>query len=149
MKKAFTVIELIFVIVVLGILAAIAVPKFTSTKNMADISKGHADVATIRSAIVSERQTQLIKGNPNFIPKLSDNGNILFTGDGTRTLLMYGIKAASSGSPGWAASDAGYKTYTYTADDTAVTFTYNDTSGIFTCDVTDTDFGDTCKKLIY
>ena len=32
-KKAFTMIELIFVIVILGILAAVAIPKLTATRN--------------------------------------------------------------------------------------------------------------------
>lgn len=37
-KKAFTMIELIFVIVILGIFAAIAVPKLTATRNDAIVS---------------------------------------------------------------------------------------------------------------
>jgi general secretion pathway protein G len=61
-SRAFTMIELIFVIVVLGILAAVAFPRLAATRTDAEITKGRADVATIRSAIVSERQTQLIKG---------------------------------------------------------------------------------------
>ena len=38
MKKAFTMIELIFVIVILGILAAVAIPKLSATRNDAKIS---------------------------------------------------------------------------------------------------------------
>lgn len=38
MKKAFTMIELIFVIVVIGILASIAIPKLTATRDDAKIS---------------------------------------------------------------------------------------------------------------
>ncbi|AII13953.1 putative type II secretion system protein [Campylobacter iguaniorum] len=38
-KKAFTMIELVFVIVILGILASIAVPKLVATKTDADIAK--------------------------------------------------------------------------------------------------------------
>jgi len=39
MKKAFTILELIFVVIILGILAAIALPKFGSSKDDAEISK--------------------------------------------------------------------------------------------------------------
>ncbi len=38
-KKAFTMMELIFVIVIIGILAAIAIPKLSATRDAAEISK--------------------------------------------------------------------------------------------------------------
>jgi len=39
MKEAFTTIELIFIIVIIGILSAIAIPKLSSSRNDADASK--------------------------------------------------------------------------------------------------------------
>ena len=39
MKNAFTMIELIFVIVILGILAAVAIPKLAATRDDAQVSK--------------------------------------------------------------------------------------------------------------
>ena len=63
MKKAFTMIELIFVIVVIGILSAIAIPKFAATRDDAMISKARATVAAMRSAIATERQKRILKGN--------------------------------------------------------------------------------------
>lgn len=39
MKKAFTMIELIFVIVILGILAAVAIPKLSATRDDAKVAK--------------------------------------------------------------------------------------------------------------
>ncbi len=133
MKTAFTMIEIIFVIVILGILAAVALPKFAGTKNQADISSGRADISVIRSAIVSERQTQLVKGVNTYITTLSNSDITLFKGDGTRTLLLYGI-TAGTGSGDWAVTDSPTrKKYTYTVDGVATVFDYNSTSGIFGC----------------
>lgn len=39
MKKAFTMIELVFVIVILGILASLAIPKLVATKDDAEVTK--------------------------------------------------------------------------------------------------------------
>jgi general secretion pathway protein G len=63
MKKAFTMIELVFVIVVIGILAGVAIPKFAATRDDAFVSKGRAEVAALRSAIATERQKRILRGN--------------------------------------------------------------------------------------
>ena len=46
MKNAFTMIELIFVIVILGILAAVAIPKFAATRDDAQVSKVAQNIGT-------------------------------------------------------------------------------------------------------
>ncbi len=51
MKKAFTLTELIFVIVIIGILAAVAIPKFTGLTSNSKISAELATASTIQSAI--------------------------------------------------------------------------------------------------
>ncbi len=63
MKKAFTMIELVFVIVVIGILSAIAIPKFAATRDDAIISRAQASVAAMRSAIATERQKRILRGD--------------------------------------------------------------------------------------
>ena len=137
-------IEVVFVIVVLGILAAIAIPKFATTRNDALISKARADISTIRSAIVSERQGQLVKGTTTWIPKLSSGSTTLFTGDGAtpeRTLLMYGIKAGTT-SGKWA-RDSDTK-YTIKIGGTSTVFTYDPAHGTFKC----TPDAGYCNKLV-
>ncbi len=146
MKHAFTIIELMFVIVILGILSAIALPKFATTKNLADVGKGRSDVMAIRSSILTERQSQLIKGVNTYIPKLSDNNTTLFTGDGTRKLLIYGITSGTSDGK-WSASDNTGKNYNFKVDGVNVPFDYNNTTGIFTCDA-DKD-GTQAQKYCY
>ncbi len=68
-KQAFTMIELIFVIVILGILVAIALPKFSGIKEEADISKAKADLATIRSILINDRQKNILIGTSTWMSK--------------------------------------------------------------------------------
>ena len=60
MKKGFTMIELIFVIVILGILASVAIPRLASTRTDAEIS---ATVANIRTLISDAAAYYAVKGD--------------------------------------------------------------------------------------
>ena len=60
MKKGFTMIELIFVIVILGILASVAIPRLASTRTDAEIS---AAVANIRTLIGDLSSYYAVKGS--------------------------------------------------------------------------------------
>ncbi|MDQ7068923.1 MAG: type II secretion system protein [Sulfurimonas sp.] len=132
-NKAFTMIELVFVIVVLGILSAIAIPKFAATRTDAQISKGRADISSIRSAIVTERQARLIKGEPNFINSLSSSTTTLFDGNGTtgNELLMYGIKAATTDGHWSTTGSFPFLNYVYKVGGSSCNFTYAPASGTF------------------
>ena len=50
-KKGFTLIELVVVIAILGILAALAIPRFTGTQLRAQERTHNANVRTIQSAV--------------------------------------------------------------------------------------------------
>ncbi|WP_428738332.1 type II secretion system protein [Sulfurimonas sp.] len=166
LSRAFTVIELIFVIVVLGILSAIALPKFANTGTQARVTSGKADVSAIRSAIMSERQKGIIKGQSSFIGvgtgtdgdgnKELDNGG-LFGG-----VLTY-AKQDSTGVGQWhkTGSTGTTSTYTFNVDGaTTVSFTYYEVAttvgattynaGTFTCNPAAAgDAGKYCKQMIY
>lgn len=62
-KEAFTMIELVFVIVVVGILAGVAIPKLAATRDDAIVTKARAGVGALRSAIATERQKRILRGN--------------------------------------------------------------------------------------
>ncbi len=70
-RKAFTLIELVFVIVVIGILAAIALPRFGNTADTAYLSKAQSELMSVRSALSTERQTRILRGDTTNITSLS------------------------------------------------------------------------------
>ena len=135
-RAGFTLLELTFVIVILGILAAIAIPRLAATRDDAQIAKGRSDVAAIRAAIVSERQGRLLQGNSAYTNQLDDastsSGETLFDNNGTagNSLLQYGIISAA-GNGHW--QKTGTNAYTFTVMNDAVAFTYAPATGIFDC----------------
>jgi len=130
-------IELVFIIVILGILAAVAIPRLAATRDDAEIAKGRSDVSAIRAAIVSERQGRLLQGSSTYINQLDDaaqgvENEALFDNNGTvaNTLLQYGITSANRNGH-W--MKTGANTYTYQVMGQPVAFTYTQANGIFTC----------------
>mgnify|MGYP002521276661 CR=1 FL=1 len=53
MKKGFTMIELIFVIVILGVLASVAIPRLAATRDDAEVAKAATNLATAVSDIAA------------------------------------------------------------------------------------------------
>lgn len=125
MRSGFTMVELMFVIVVLGILASIAIPRIGSSITDAQIARGVADVSAIRSAIIAERQRRLLTGDPSYIPDI--NPTFTASTDNTRTLLTYPLKTGTA-SGEWEAGGDGL-TFTYHIEGADTTFTYHPNNG--------------------
>jgi general secretion pathway protein G len=100
--------ELVFVIVVIGILSMIAIPKFGATRDDAVITKAKTTVASIRSALSSEVQRRVLEGNYTAIQNLGGviNGNdkqIFDYFDGNqnnRRVLEYPPRSCKAGATG-------------------------------------------------
>ena len=107
MKKGFTMIELIFVIVILGILASVAIPRLAATREDAEISTA---VANLRTLVSDINAYYVAKGNFNGAkwkditnaPLKDSNGNAIdakvgavgsiTSSGGTKTFLAVGEK---------------------------------------------------------
>ena len=146
MKKAFTMIELIFVIVILGILSSVAISKMAVTRDDAIIAKGRSQIAAIRNTISLTRNTNMLLGKGATYPSrldalggaTSSDGDNLFDHDTNATnpkaqLLDYPIYSKSKN--GWRKTAA--TKYTFNATGTDVDFTYTASSGNFDCNHAD------------
>jgi len=130
-RLAFTMIELVFVIVILGILASLAVPKFTATRTDAELTKGKADISSIRSAIVSDRQARLITGDSAWITDANlDTAGGLFGG-----VLMYPITNKDANGH-WHTDTVDNGDYDYKVAGVDINFDYDSANGKFDCNTT-------------
>ena len=142
--RAFTLIELIFVIVIIGILSSVVIPKFTNLITHAKNSNIKSIVASIHSSIENIHGKWLIDDDYNWssydgLSTLNSNGypTKLDSGSGENKLFKYVLKipipscgVKKSGClEEW--DDNRYK-YFY-APNKVLQFDYNATSGILEC----------------
>ena len=104
-EKGFTLIELIMIIVILGILAAVAIPRYINLQADAQAANNIAYVGTMRSAIAMRFAQQLLRGGtPDVIgstaaeaPATAANIQALVATTIPSTLVPTGIGACGVG----------------------------------------------------
>lgn len=154
-KSAFTMLELVFVIVVIGILAAIAVPRLMVTRTDAIIVKGKSQVSAIRNGISLQKSRNMLRGITNSVgsyypDKLddvtsygADGQKLFYFNDGNSSnILEYPIYSKKNADGHWVKTTSSKYAFFVTRDKN-ISFDYNGTTGSFDCNHNDSD----CKQL--
>ncbi len=149
-KKAFSMIELVFVIVIIGILAAVAIPRLAATRDDAQITKARVLVASVRNGLAMERQKRILRGEFKAIGEVGDSTNVFgnfYDVDGvdtTHSVLEYSMASEPSKKDKWSFNGGKY-TFNSTLGDVI----FEVVNGKFECDTTKTTNTNAngCKQL--
>lgn len=119
-KRGFTLIELVMVIVIISVLAAIIVPKFVGQRAQAEIAQTKANLQTLRSAV------QVYYANeggsyPSSLAKLTEAGSV--TGE------IYMSKIPTPSVKNTDGESASAFTYSSTTGNVTITLTGVDANG--------------------
>jgi len=89
-REGFTLIELLIVVVIIGILAAIAIPKFSNTKGKAYVASMKSDLRNL----VHVQETYFADNSSNYAPSTAAFGTLWHSSPGV-TILIGTVTASS------------------------------------------------------
>ncbi|MHB1265049.1 MAG: type IV pilin protein [Gemmatimonadaceae bacterium] len=107
-RKGFTLIELLIVVVIIGILAAIAIPKFANTKEKAYVASMKSDLknlSTAEEAVFADSLAYIggtAKNIGGTVDSISFRGKSIFAPSAGVTVTVTATNSGTGGS-GWAA----------------------------------------------
>jgi len=161
MRKAFTLIELIFVIVIIGLLAVVAVPKFINLTSHAKTASIKSVISSVQDSIENIHAKWLV--NEDFVwdadgdgnSDLNDNGypTKLDSGKDENKLFKYVLKipvyaCGNKTQSCWKEYDDNRYEYIFNSDK-ILKIDYNDTKGLLECVDGDGVTKEDCEKIIY
>jgi len=166
MKKAFTLIELIFVIVIIGVLASVAIPKFSHLTTHAKSSGVKSVVTSVQSSIDNIHGKWIVNDNYIWDPDGDGNSNLNSQGypehlddsnDNNhlfKWVLKIPVPACASGKTSgcWKRDDNDRDKYEYYYDASNILkLEYNATNGSLECIAGEGDYSDEskCEQVIY
>jgi len=94
-RKGFTLIELLLVVAIIGVLAALAVPKFANTKQRAARSAGLSDIHNLAT------QQERFYSETSRYGAVADSAALRFTASPANTSLTIAISGAPAGTTGY------------------------------------------------
>ena len=134
-RSAFTMVELIFVIVIIGVLSAVAIPRLAANRDDAEFVRAKSQIAAVRSGIALQRSQNMLQGFAA-VPAQLDNAvanapagtPLFFFNDGNVSNVLQSPILVDNN--GWTKIGANVYSVNIGANQ-AVPFTYNGATGTF------------------
>jgi general secretion pathway protein G len=135
--KSFSLIEIIFVILVVAIIAAVAFPKLFSTSTEVSYLQLKSDVATIQRALVDYKNNSIMKNTTASLEKLEKDEEVLFS-----NILSKPIPIQEN-YPNWSKKNDTIYLYNF-SQNSSLEFFYDKNNLTFVCDTKNA----LCQKVL-